>query len=61
MPQTHSPESVPPWRKSSFSGLGGDCVEVAHTDSVAVRDSKHPTAGTLSFPHPSWSTLLHTL
>ncbi|WP_007024563.1 DUF397 domain-containing protein [Saccharomonospora iraqiensis] len=44
-----------PWRKSSFSGGGGnggaDCVEVAPTPDgrIAVRDSKHPEAGALLF------------
>jgi hypothetical protein len=41
------------WRKSSFSGGGqGDaCVELAHRRTrVAIRDSKTPAQGTLSFP-----------
>jgi hypothetical protein len=29
------------WRKSSFSGSGGDCVEVRR-DLAALRDSKNP-------------------
>lgn len=34
------------WRKSSFSGNTGNCVEVAVTKSgVAVRDSKNPHDG----------------
>lgn len=43
------------WRKSSFSGSGGtgggDCVEVAPLadGSIAVRNSKHPEAGTVLF------------
>ncbi len=38
------------WRKSSFSGAGGDCVEVAATGSgVAVRHSKHPDQGTILY------------
>ena len=29
------------WRKSSFSGNGGECVEVGQVrDAVAVRDTK---------------------
>lgn len=40
------------WRKSSFSGgaEGNTCVEIAdlHT-RIAVRDSKEPARGTLSF------------
>lgn len=37
------------WRKSSYS-LAGECVEVADgDDSVAVRNSNNPDAGTLVF------------
>ncbi|MFJ8442784.1 DUF397 domain-containing protein [Kitasatospora griseola] len=32
------------WRKSSFSGGNGDCVELADlVGAIAVRDSKNPT------------------
>jgi hypothetical protein len=39
------------WRKSSFSGGNGACVEVATLgdDIVAVRNSNHPDAGTVFF------------
>jgi len=38
------------WRKSSFStDQGGECVELALLDdtTIAVRNSNHPTAGTI--------------
>jgi uncharacterized protein DUF397 len=35
------------WRKSSFSGNSGDCVQVRQ-DLAAVRDSKNPTGPTLA-------------
>lgn len=35
------------WRKASFSGQDTNCVEV-RGDLAAVRDSKAPTAGSLS-------------
>ena len=40
-----------PWRKSSYSNTGANCVEVARTRSgmIAVRDSRHPDGGALSF------------
>ncbi|MGH3909142.1 MAG: DUF397 domain-containing protein [Pseudonocardiaceae bacterium] len=40
------------WRKSSRSGGGGECVEVARLadGARAVRDSKNPTGPTLRFP-----------
>lgn len=38
------------WRKSTYSGSNGDCVEVADDgDGVLVRNSNHPDAGTLKF------------
>ena len=39
------------WRKSSFSGNEGACVELAHTaTSGAIRDSKNPDGGRLIVP-----------
>jgi hypothetical protein len=35
------------WRKSSFSGDGGNCVEVRQ-DLAALRDSKNTTGPTLA-------------
>jgi hypothetical protein len=49
------------WRKSSRSGGGinGDCVEVAFSGpAVAVRDSKSPAAGMLTFPATGWASFL---
>lgn len=44
-------DSMMEWRKSSYSGNGGaDCVEMAALPGrVAVRDSKDPNGGRLSF------------
>lgn len=47
------------WRKSSYSGGGNDCVEVAWPAArAAVRDSKNPEGGQLSFTESSWATFL---
>ncbi|WP_019813077.1 DUF397 domain-containing protein [Saccharomonospora saliphila] len=47
------------WRKSSYSGGGNDCVEVAFTrDGAAVRDSKNPAGGALTVPAAEWDALL---
>jgi uncharacterized protein DUF397 len=35
------------WRKSSFSGEGGNCVQVRQ-DLAAIRDSKNATGPTLA-------------
>lgn len=42
--------AVLPWRKSTYSTSNGQCVEIADLDGrVAVRNSNHPDAGTLTF------------
>lgn len=47
------------FRKSSYSGQGPDCVEVADLPSgAAVRDSKHPASEHLSFPASEWDAFL---
>jgi Domain of unknown function (DUF397) len=43
------------WRKSSYTASSGNCVEVAWpADQVAVRDSKQPAGGILTFPLTAW-------
>lgn len=43
------------WRKSSYTGDTGNCVEVAWpADHVAVRDSKQPAGPALNFPVAAW-------
>ena len=48
------------WRKSSYSGQDGNCIEVASNlpGLVAVRDSKHPEGGKLVVPHETWRAFL---
>ncbi|GAA5156969.1 MULTISPECIES: DUF397 domain-containing protein [Amycolatopsis] len=47
------------WRKSSYSGGGNDCVEVALlAERVGVRDSKDRDAGALSVSPSGWRGLL---
>ncbi|MGW0587197.1 DUF397 domain-containing protein [Streptosporangium sp. NPDC002607] len=60
------------WRKSSLSGNGPDCVEVALADTpqagaetapdadrlVLVRDSKDPDGPVLSFTPSEWDVFL---
>lgn len=44
------------WRKSSYSGSNGNCVETAAANSVvAVRDTQDPTGPRLAFAPSTWS------
>jgi hypothetical protein len=50
------------WRKSSHSGAGNDCVELAIVRSgTAVRDSKNATAGHLAFDGSGWLAFLSAI
>ena len=48
------------WRKSSLSGSGNNCVEVADNLAgiVAVRDSKDPHGPVLTFTPGEWRTFI---
>jgi len=49
------------WRKSSYSGGGNNCVEVATpggTPAIAVRDSKNPDGGHLTFGAEAWTAFV---
>jgi hypothetical protein len=50
------------WRKSSYSGNSGNCVEVAITEEfIDVRDSKHPNGLALSFTPAEWDTFIRAV
>jgi hypothetical protein len=54
--------STPIWRKSSASGTGADCVEVASwKSSVLVRDSGYPAGRVLEFSQAQWRGFLRCL
>jgi len=57
----HSPNVQ--WRKSSYSGSGDNCVEVAETPEavVFVRDTQNRHLGYLKFSAQDWTAFLHTL
>jgi Domain of unknown function (DUF397) len=43
------------WQKSSYSGSnGGQCIEVAASGRVLVRDSKNPDGGRLAVSAQVW-------
>jgi hypothetical protein len=51
------------WRKSSYSGQSGNCVEVARNlpGLVAVRDSKEPDGAKLMVSRETWRAFLLAL
>lgn len=51
------------WKKSSYSGSEGNCVEVAKLpgDGRAVRDSKDPAGPTLRFGSGPWREFVATV
>ena len=52
-------ESAPKWRKSTVSGMGADCVEVATwRSSVLVRDSHNKAGAVLKLTSGQWLGLL---
>ncbi len=50
------------WRKSSYSGNSGNCVEVADLGAaVAVRDSKGPNRSVLVVTRGEWQMFIEKL
>jgi hypothetical protein len=50
------------WRKSSYSGSnGGQCVEVATTQGVIVRDTTDRDGVTLTVPADAWRAFTASL
>ncbi|MER5214045.1 DUF397 domain-containing protein [Streptomyces sp. NPDC002838] len=48
------------WRKSSYSGnTGGDCVEVAATSALHIRDSKRRLTQHVTVSPTTWSAFLN--
>ena len=46
----------PTWRKSSFSGSQANCVELAASGRVLVRDTKNYSGPVLRFTPAAWRT-----
>ncbi|NYI94040.1 hypothetical protein HNR12_000317 [Streptomonospora nanhaiensis] len=48
------------WRKSTYSGPRGDCLEarVGDNGTALVRDTRNREAGFLAFPAAEWAAFL---
>ncbi|MCF3100653.1 DUF397 domain-containing protein [Streptomyces roseoverticillatus] len=52
-------QATPNWRKSSYSGQGGNCLEVADTAGFTpVRDSKRPDGPALVLRTGAWAAFI---
>ena len=50
------------WHKATRSGSNGQCVEARYRDGcVEVRNSNHPTAGTVRFTRAEWDVFLQAV
>ncbi len=50
------------WRKASYSGNGGACIEVGTSPrTVAVRDSKDPEGPKLAFTPGRWQEFTRSI
>lgn len=49
------------WRKSSYSAQETNCVEVAVSETVGVRDTKHRLGGQLAVSVAGWSAFVNGL
>jgi hypothetical protein len=50
------------WKKSTCSGQGANCVEVASLrDGIAVRDSKNPSGPVLRFSADAWQAFVSNI
>jgi hypothetical protein len=58
--QMHDDLKHAKWRKSSRSGAGNTCVEIAELPygGAAVRDSKDPTEPVLAVPLAQWAAFV---
>ncbi|HTR95923.1 MAG TPA: DUF397 domain-containing protein [Trebonia sp.] len=53
-------DSTNGWIKSSLSAYQGNCVEVAGlaSETIRVRDSKHPRRAVLNFTQAEWDAFV---
>ncbi len=49
------------FRKSSYSGSNGSCIEVASGDTVLIRDTTDRGGFTLAVSPATWTTFLATI
>ncbi|MGV9878304.1 DUF397 domain-containing protein [Streptomyces sp. NPDC003006] len=58
----HVPAGEPTWFKSSYSGGNEtECVEVAITEDILIRDSKRPASARVTVQARAWTDFLALL
>jgi len=53
--------TITTWRRSTRSGGGNNCVEIALHEEPAIRDSKNPAQGQLNVEPACWAPFLAAL
>ncbi|MDA2807981.1 DUF397 domain-containing protein [Nocardiopsis suaedae] len=46
------------WHKSSYSGKGPNCVEIAEGENTLIRDTQHRDQGHLAVPASEWHAFI---
>lgn len=46
------------WHKSSYSGKGANCVEVAEGEQTLIRDTQHRDQTHLTIPASEWHAFI---
>lgn len=61
--ESASKPSAITWRKSSFSGPNGNCVELSQLPggSIGMRNSRDPQGAVLSYTRAEFATLLRDI
>ncbi|WP_280460788.1 DUF397 domain-containing protein [Nocardia carnea] len=61
--ESSSKPSAIAWRKSSFSGPNGNCVELSQLpgDLIGMRNSRDPQGAVLSYTRAEFATLLRDI
>ena len=54
-------DMITQWRKSTYSGNGGECIEAANKTVVYVRDSKDKNGPHLEISPETWHSFINRI